>query len=119
MPIDKTHLYQMFEKSLRRNQRLGDLAARKALDLPLDEDMQIITNNTRSGLGIAGTLLLSVGMLMSGSAGGFALMHQWNRSASHASDANARTSSQLPDAQEFKVTFWTEDGESLEVQEHE
>ena len=118
MPIDKTQLYQMFEKSLRRNQRLGDLSARKALDLPLDDDMQIITNNSRSGLGIAGTLLLSAGMLISGTAGGFALMHQWNRAASEDANANAQPS-QLPESQEFKITFWTEDGESLEVQEDE
>ena len=35
MPIDKAKLYPTFEKSLRRSERLTDLATRKALDLPL------------------------------------------------------------------------------------
>ena len=63
MPIDKTQLYQTFDRSLRRSERLTDMATRKALDLPVDDDMQIITNNTRQGLGRVGALLLSLAML--------------------------------------------------------
>ena len=74
MPIDKTKLYPMFEKSLRRNERLTDLATRKALDLPLDDDMQIITNNTRQGLGAIGTLLVSAVMLTGGGGAAFGLL---------------------------------------------
>ena len=113
MPIDKTKLYPMFEKSLRRNERLTDLATRKALDLPLDDDMQIITNNTRQGLGAIGTLFVSGVMLFSGAAGGFALLNHF----SPVQENQATT--ELPAAQEFEVTFWTEDGQQLEVDANE
>ena len=115
MPINKTQLYPMFEKSLRRSERLGDLATRKALDLPLDDDMQIITNHTRSGLGMTGTLLVSVAMLISGSAGGVALMNAWPSGEAASGNVDPQAASPPPVAQEFKVSFWTEDGEHLEV----
>ena len=107
MPIDKANLYQTFHNSLRRSQRLSDLATRKALDLPLDDDMQIITNNTRHGLGLVGTLALSGMLLLSGAAGGFALLR------------TTVPTTPAPAAQEFEVTFWTEDGQPLEVTDHE
>lgn len=115
MPIDKSQLHPMFEKSLRRSERLSDLATRKALDLPLDDDMQIITNNTRQGFGLIGTLLLSAAMLTGGAASGFALMSALSPNG----DMNPQVSSSLPEAQEFKVTFWTDDGEHLEVSDDE
>jgi len=123
MPIDKTQLYPTFDKSLRRSQRLADLATRKALDLPLDDEMQIITNHTRTGLGRGAALLLSLAMLATGGGaalGTFGLLEGFGNRRPEARPETARgDEAPLPPAQEFKVTFWTEDGENLEVQESE
>ena len=115
MPIDKTKLYRTFEKSLRRSERLNDLATRKALDLPLDEDMQIITNNTRQGLSMAGMLLLSAVMLTGGGGAAWGLLTMLNNRGQPA----AEVAGESPATQEFEVTFWSEDGQQLEVTESE
>ena len=122
MTIDKSQLHPMFEKSLRRSERLSDLATRKALDLPLDDDMQIITNHTRQGFGLIGTLLLSTALLAGGGGaaiGALALLNTWMQDAPDQGTTGTELSTDSPPAQEFKITFWTDDGENLEVTENE
>lgn len=119
MPIDKTQLYPTFNNSLRRNQRLADAATRKALDLPLEDDVQIITDNSRQGLGRIGALLLSLAMLAGGggaAVGALGLLRGFDRPAAR-QPSDAAPSQTAP--QEFKVTFWSEDGQPLEVQNDE
>ena len=68
MPIDKDKLYETFQKSLERHQKLTDLATRKALDLPIDEGSGITTINGVSGkvllgLGLGGTSIVAAAMI--------------------------------------------------------
>ncbi len=117
MPIDKSQLYGMFQRSLKRSEKLNDLATRKALDLPLDDEMQIITNHTHRGLGRWGTLLLSLAMLAGGGGatlGTGAALGWFERAIQPPPQTTP------PDeaaAREFKVTFWTEDGQPLAVED--
>ena len=69
MTIDKDQLYATFNKSSERRDKLADLATRKALDLPVEDDMQINTSTTYQGLGRCGSLLLALAMLAGGSGG--------------------------------------------------
>lgn len=57
MPIDKDKLYKTFQESLERHQNLTDLAARKALDLPIEEGTSIVSSN-----GVSGGVLLGLGL---------------------------------------------------------
>lgn len=117
MPIDKSQLYGMFQRSLKRSEKLTDLATRKALDLPLDDEMQIITNHTHRGLGRWATLLLSLAMLAGGGGAtlGLGTVLGWFERAIQ--QPSQRAPDEAAAAREFKVTFWTEDGEPLEIEE--
>ena len=46
--IDKETLYGEFLKSVRRKGRVEDLAIAKALDIPMDDDVQI--NQSKTGI---------------------------------------------------------------------
>ena len=69
---DDEYLYGTFNESVRNNQKLANKAAHKALNLPMDDDMQInntdnrVVNNYGSKMGglaklAAGGLLLASG----------------------------------------------------------
>ena len=110
MTIDKDQLYGAFNKSHQRREKLADLATRKALDLPVEDDMQITTNTTYQGLGRCGSLLLALAMLASGGGGALGIagllgMLQPTREAPRPTFA----------PQEFEVTFFAEDGSPIEV----
>jgi hypothetical protein len=57
--ITKKDLYPTYYRSLERNNKLMDAATRKALDLPLEDDVHITTNKT--GIG-GGALVACVGL---------------------------------------------------------
>lgn len=114
MTIDKQKLYGTFHKSLAKSEKLTDLATRKALDLPVDDEMQIITNNhTRQGLGRCGTLLLALAMAAGGSGMTLGLVSLLQNNVRNSGEA-ASGAEFAP--QEFQVTFWNEDGQPVEVQ---
>lgn len=122
MAIDKSQLYATFEKSRQRRERLADLATRKALDLPVDDDMQINNHTSYQGLGRLGAVVLSLAMLAGGGgsalgiAGLLGLFDAPARPPRTAEPSDrAATSARPPAAQEFKVTFWAEDGWPIEV----
>jgi hypothetical protein len=110
MTIDKDQLYATFNHSSQRREKLADLATRKALDLPVEDDMQITTNTTYQGLGRCGSLLLALAMLASGGGGalGIAGLLGWLQPARDNS-----TPTFAP--QEFEVTFFAEDGAPIAV----
>lgn len=45
--IDEDYLYGTFNKSVERTQKLANDAARKSLNLPVDDDMQITNTDNR------------------------------------------------------------------------
>lgn len=118
MTIDKSQLYATFNKSHERREKLADMATRKALDLPVEDDMQITTNTTYQGLGRCGSLLLALAMLASGSgaalgiAGLLGLLNPARQAASPQQPATF-------EPQEFEVTFFAEDGSPIAVSEEE
>ncbi len=116
MTINKNELYATFHKSSERREKLADLATRKALDLPVEDDMQITTNTTYQGLGRCGSLLLALAMLASGGGGalGIAGVLGLLNAATPAREAPATF-----EPQEFEVTFFAEDGAPIEVSEEE
>lgn len=111
MTIDKNALYATFHASNQRREKLADLATRKALDLPVEDDMQITTNTTYQGLGRCGSLLLALAMLAAGGggalgiAGALGLLHRGHEAAPATFEP-----------QEFEVTFFAEDGKPVAVE---
>ncbi len=125
MTIDKNELYGQFDSSHKRRQRLAELATRKALDLPLDDDMNIINN--RQGASMMGTALLSAALLLGGGGlgvgiAGLAGMGGADKPASPVVPAMKPDSGPAPtpvEPQEFKVTFWGDDSQPIQVKSHE
>ncbi len=69
--IDEDSLYGIFNESVKQNQKLNNKAAHKALNLPMDDDMQIntTTNNYGSKGGSLGTiakLAIGAGLITTG-----------------------------------------------------
>jgi hypothetical protein len=115
MSIDKTKLYATFEKSHQRQQRLADMATRKALDLPLEDDVQITTNTTNHGISWVGAVVLAATLLAGGGGTMFGVAGMLG--ALRAPQPAPRgPSTPLAAPREFKVTFWAEDGAPIEVQ---
>lgn len=107
--VDKKELYQTFLGSLERSEKLKEMATRKNLDLPLDEDVNI--TNTTSG--ISGKHLLGVGAIMFAGLLGWRGIDKLSFEPSHSTPATLS-----PAPQEYDVTFWV-DGEEITVTEPE
>ena len=114
MTIDKDQLYATFNQSNQRREKLTDLATRKALDLPVEDEMQITTNTTYQGLGRCGSLLLALAMLASGGGGALGIAGLLGL-LTPARQAAAPQQPATFEPQEFEVTFFAEDGKSIEV----
>jgi hypothetical protein len=121
MSIDKSKLYGCFQKSWQRRDRLNELATRKALDLPLEDDELQITN---THVGLNWPHLLTAGLLMLLSAGAtaggiLAVAPLLGQPAVPVKDSTVMTPSEVTQqdlaAQEYEVFFWTEDGREIPV----
>jgi hypothetical protein len=114
MTIDKSQLYATFEKSHERQQKLTDMATRKALDLPLEDDVQITTNTTHHGISWLGAALLSATLLAGGGGAALGLMSLFGALCPSVPSTPGAHHPISP--QEFKITFWAEDGKPIEVE---
>ena len=99
--IDKKQLYGRFNQSRERAEKTNDLAVRKALDLPLGDDVNITTRNGISGWAMAGLLAVAT----AGSVGGAGLIGYMNRPAAPPAPVVAEPEAEPPNPQRFKVTF--------------
>ena len=102
--VDKEELYPTFLKSLDRSEKLKEMATRKNLDLPLDDDV----NNTSTVNGISGKHLLGVGALVLAGLLGWRAMDKTT-----AIPGPPDTSTQAPAPQEYDVTFWVDGAEII------
>ena len=122
MTLSKRELYGTFMESRERRERLADMATRKALDLPLDDDVNITNTTTHNGLPWAQLALLVGGTLAGGTGLGLALpalLGSLERGAPPPEIRPANPSpqfSQTAEPQEYRVTFWAEDGKPIDVQ---
>jgi hypothetical protein len=126
MALDKEALYGQFLASFQRREKLADLATRKALDLPAEDDVNITT--THNGLQLRHLAGIALMVLLSGTLGGglTALLGSLGHNASGILPPAAATPAEsapagaaVPPAQpqQFKVTFYGEDGQPIEVQQ--
>lgn len=110
MPIDKNELYALFQHSFDRRERLADLATRKALDLPVEDEVNITNTTTHHGPSPLAMLAVSALMLLGG--GGIALsaagLAGWFQSPGGAAV-------QPSGPHEFRISFWTEEGSEIPV----
>ena len=113
MPIDKDQLYDRFHKSWERRERLADLATRKALDLPAEDDVRITTNTTHQGSSLLATSLVSMALLLAGGAAALGLTYFKSSPAQPPS-----TTTIPPSPQQFKVSFWGEDDKEIQVEKN-
>lgn len=125
MSIDKQQLYGAFTKSHQRQQRLSEMATRKALDLPLDDDVNITQTTTNHGPNLVSLLVLAGGLLAGGTGIGLGLPALWNEPATaamdppKASEPPPKTVALDPESTEFRVTFYAEDGRPIDVNQVE
>ncbi len=117
MTIDKHQLYGRFVKSWERREKLADLATRKALDLPMDDEMNITTTNR--GVGLLPAAVVSAALLLAGGGMTLGLVKLLDRPQPAQVPASGSHVAAPPPSQEFKVTFWAEDGTPLKVDEQD
>ena len=118
MTIDKHQLYGAFLQSHERQQRLSDLATRKALDLPLDDDVNITQTTTNHAPSLASLLVLAGGLLAGGTGIGIGLptILEALSSADPSPVPAIEQQAAVPaPASEYRVTFYAEDGRPIEV----
>jgi len=125
MALDKEALYGQFLASFQRREKLADLATRKALNLPVEDDVNITT--THNGIGWRHLVGIVLMLLLSGTLGGglTALLGSLGHNASGSLPAAAAPGNSAPagaatapaQPQQFKVTFYGEDGQPIEVQQ--
>ena len=118
MTIDKHQLYGAFLQSHERQQRLSDLATRKALDLPLDDDVNITQTTTNHAPSLASLLVLAGGLLAGGTGIGIglpAMVAALSSAAPPPIPAIEQQAAAPAPASEYRVTFYAEDGRPIEV----
>ena len=77
--VNKDDLYSVFTESVERNQKFANKVAHKALDVPMDDDMQITTtdnrtvNNYGGKMGGLAKMALAGALIASGVGAGFAI----------------------------------------------
>lgn len=118
MTIDKQQLYGQFLQSHQRQQRLSEMATRKALDLPLDDDVNITQTTTNHGPNFASLLVLAGGLLAGGTGLGVGLSSLWTTpptapASSHAPEPHQQAAA--AGSAEYRVTFYAEDGKPIDV----
>lgn len=105
MTIDKNELYGQFQKSWDQRAKLTELATRKALDLPLDDELNITT--THQGTPFLTTALVSAVLIFGGGAAAITAA-SWLGWITPRNTLDAS-------AQDFKVSIWAEDGEEIRL----
>jgi len=116
MPIDKQQLYGHFQQSHDRRERLADTITRKALDIPMDDDVNITTTNHGSSPFV--TALAVVGMLATGGTfaiGTAAMMGVLSPTKSVPNSPAKQAAAQVPAPNNYRVTFWNEEGDQMQV----
>lgn len=115
MSLNKEALYGNFLKSYDRRERLADLATRKALDLPVEDEVNINTTTNNQGSHWLTTLLMAGSLLLGGGGltAGLGTALGW---FAQGPTAAPRSASAPPSAQEYRVEFFTEEGKPIKVQ---
>ncbi len=112
MPIDKEALYGNFDRSMERKQKLEAKMIHKAMDLPVDDDVHINTNNGLSNKSLA---LILAGII---TAGALPLIVQHLKSPVKQSETIFPVTAPPVDSS-YSVLFYNKDQELINIPQKE
>ncbi len=107
MTLDKDQLYGLFHRSAESRSRLHDMATRKALDLPMDDEVNVTTNTTHNGPSLWGLAGVMAATLLTGAAVG-AGAFLFSRSP-------IESRPRAGDVRDFEVRFYDQHGRPIDV----
>ena len=108
--VNKEALYGTWMKSVNKRQATHELALRKAMDLPVEDDMQVNVQH-----GITGwQAVAAAAVLAAGLGGGFFMSQRGADAPAPAPVAQTPAVDPVP-GQRFRVTFSSDDGTPIEV----